>query len=197
MTLEEIFYASQIIAAAALVGSLIYLALQTRQAARNQRAMMHANREQAVEDISLKIGDPTFGVIWRDAVYASLDMDILAAHQFAWFARAHLNRFQEHFLGWREGLIGDERWNTTRGHLQMMLSYPGYRAFYRMWRSGANPEFRALADDVMENMHGGKAPDDARTWLALAAEEREATSAQTMDNGAVEHAAALRLQARS
>jgi hypothetical protein len=191
MTLEDIFYASQIIAAAALVGSLIYLALQTRQAARNQRAMMHANREQAVEDISLKIGDPSFGVIWRDGVYAAPDMDILAAHQFAWFARAHLNRFQEHFLGWCEGLIGDERWNTTRGHLQMMLSYPGYRAFYRMWRGGANPEFRALADEVMENMHGEKAPDDARAWLALAAEERKATGARSSNN-AVEHAASLR-----
>lgn len=179
MILEQIFYASQIIAAAALVASLIYLAQQTRQAARNQRAMMHANREQAVEDISLKIGDATFDVIWRDGAYASPDMDILEAHQFAWFARAHLNRFQEHFLAWREDLIADERWKTTRGHLQMILSYPGYRAFYRMWRSTASPEFRALADGIMKDEKGKRAPDDARAWLALAAEEREASRAQT------------------
>ena len=179
MTLEQIFYASQVIAAAALVGSLIYLALQTRQTARNQRAMMHANREQAVEDISLKIGDPTFDVIWRDGAYASPDMDVLEAHQFAWFARAHFNRFQEHFLGWREELIADERWNTTCGHLQMILSYPGYRAFYRMWRSTANPEFRALADGLMDDAKKKSVPDDARAWMVLAAEEREAISAQT------------------
>jgi hypothetical protein len=138
---------------------------------------MHANREQAVEEISLKIGDPTFGRVWRDGVYASPDMDIFEAHQFAWFARAHLNRFQEHFFGWREALIGDERWSTTRGHLEMMLSYPGYRAFYRMWRSTANPEFRALVDQVMEDVRGRSPPDDARAWLALAAEERTAMAA--------------------
>ena len=178
MILEQIFYVSQIIGSATLVGSLIYLALQTRQAARSQRAIMHANREQAVEDIALKIGDPTFDVIWRDGAYASPDMNIFEAHQFAWFARAHLNRFQEHFLGWREDLIDDERWSTTRGHLRMILSYPGYRAFYRMWRSTANPKFRALADGIMEDAKKKEAPDDARAWLMLATEEREAMSLQ-------------------
>ncbi len=178
MTLEQVFYTSQIIAAAALVGSLIYLALQTRQAALNQRAIMHANREQAVEEISLRIGDPAFGAIWREGVYASPDMDVFKAHQFAWFARAHLNRFQEHFFGWREDLIGDERWSTTRGHLEMMLSYPGYRAFYRMWRSSAHPGFRALADQVMEDVRSANPPDDARAWLTLAAQERRAFATQ-------------------
>ena len=177
MSLEQIFYTSQIIAAAALVGSLIYLALQTRQAALNQRAIMHANREQAVEEISLRIGDPAFGAIWREGVYASPDMDVFKAHQFAWFARAHLNRFQEHFFGWREDLIGDERWSTTRGHLEMMLSYPGYRAFYRMWRTSANADFCALADQVLEEVRGRDAPDDARLWLTLAAEEKVAIDA--------------------
>jgi hypothetical protein len=105
-------------------------------------------------------------------------MDVFKAHEFAWFARAHLNRFQEHFLGWRENLIGDERWHTTRGHLHMILSYPGYRAFYRMWRSTANPEFRALADEIVEEVKKRRAPDDARAWLALAAEERETLATQ-------------------
>ena len=38
MTLEEIYFVSQTIASVAVIASLVYLALQTRQAARSARA---------------------------------------------------------------------------------------------------------------------------------------------------------------
>ena len=44
MTLEEIYYISQIVAVIAIFCSLIFVGLQMRQSARNQRAVMHANR---------------------------------------------------------------------------------------------------------------------------------------------------------
>jgi hypothetical protein len=47
-----------------------------------------------------------------------------------------------------------------------------------MWRSTANPEFRALADEIVEEVKKRRAPDDARAWLALAAEERETLATQ-------------------
>lgn len=48
MTLEEIYFISQTVASVAVIASLVYLALQTRQAARNAKAAMHENRAETV-----------------------------------------------------------------------------------------------------------------------------------------------------
>ena len=48
MSLEEFYYVSQIIASTAVLASLIYLALQTRQTSRNQRAQMNQARSEWV-----------------------------------------------------------------------------------------------------------------------------------------------------
>ncbi len=174
MTLADISDLSQAIAAVAVVVSLIYLALQTRQSARNQRAMMHADRAQSIRTFMLKIADPTFAPIYRAGGDAAPDMDVLDAHQFGWYSFAQLNSMQEQFLDWREGLIDDGRWTITRGVLQSLLGLPGHRALYRIWRDGAHADFRAMADGLLEGAKGKPRPDMARAWLALAAEERAA-----------------------
>ena len=51
MTLEEINYIGQSIASGAVIASLIYLAIQTRQAARISRAAMHENRAATVQKV--------------------------------------------------------------------------------------------------------------------------------------------------
>jgi hypothetical protein len=58
MSLEHLYYLSQTIAAAAVMASLIYLALQTRQAARNQRAQIHDSRALWLVEVIQKSIDP-------------------------------------------------------------------------------------------------------------------------------------------
>ena len=60
MTLEEINYISQTIAAGAGIASLIYLAIQTRQAARSARAAVHENPASAVPRHIDKRNDAAF-----------------------------------------------------------------------------------------------------------------------------------------
>ena len=174
MTLADISDLSQAIAALAVVVSLIYLALQTRQTARNQRAMMHSARAQSIRQSFSTIGDPSFGAIWRAGVEAAPDMSIDEAQQFALFVRGQFASFQEHFLDWRAGLLDDERWGATRNGMAGILAAPGYRAVYRLWRPTANADFRALADTFLDEAKGKPFPDFAATWLVLAAEERAA-----------------------
>ncbi len=174
MTLEDISNLSQAIAALAVVVSLIYLALQTRQSARNQRAMMHSARAQSIRDSFYRMGDPSFAAIWRAGVAAAPDMSLDEAQQFMFFARAQFASFQEHFLDWRAGLLDDDRWSATRAGMAAVLATPGYRAVYRLSRIAQHVEFRALGDILFDDAKGKPFPDPASTWLALAAEERAA-----------------------
>lgn len=174
MTLEDISNLSQAIAAVAVVVSLIYLALQTRQSARNQRAMMHSARAQSIRDSFTTMGDPSFAAIWRAGVAAAPDMSLDEAQQFAFFARGQFATFQEQFLDWRAGLVDDVRWAATRGGMAALLATPGHRAVYRRARIAQHAEFRALGDTLFDEAKGKPFPDVASTWLALAAEERAA-----------------------
>ena len=58
MSLENLYYASQIVASFAVIASLIYLALQTRQTARNQRTLMHESRVQMISRDFERMMDP-------------------------------------------------------------------------------------------------------------------------------------------
>jgi hypothetical protein len=58
MTLEQTFFLSQTIAAAAVVISIIYLARQVNQAERVQRAMMQQGRVDRTSKASLTMAHP-------------------------------------------------------------------------------------------------------------------------------------------
>ena len=74
MTLEEIYYISQVVASVAVIASLVYLALQTRHAARSTRAAMHENRAATVLRHVDKVTEPDFQPIWVKGLSASADM---------------------------------------------------------------------------------------------------------------------------
>jgi 2-oxo-4-hydroxy-4-carboxy--5-ureidoimidazoline (OHCU) decarboxylase len=65
MTLEQTFFLSQTIAAAAVVISIIYLARQVNQAERVQRAIMQQGRADRSSKASLTTAHPELARIWQ------------------------------------------------------------------------------------------------------------------------------------
>lgn len=65
MSIEEIYYVSQIISSIAVLVSLIYLALQTRQTSRNQKAQMHESRSLWLRHEVRLMGDPAVSTALR------------------------------------------------------------------------------------------------------------------------------------
>ena len=177
MSLEQVYYVSQVVAAAAIIGSLIYLAVQTQQTSKNQRAMMHWNRMESARDATRRIADPTFAPIWRAGMAADPQMDSTACHAFAWFERGTLISYQEQFLEHRDGMIDDRRWKATWNGLNSRLDFPGFRAVYKLARVNLNPEFVAMVDALLVEAGKTPPPDWGTAWQKLAAEELAAVSA--------------------
>lgn len=181
--LETINTISQTIAATAVVVSLIYLAIQTRQTAQSQRAMMQANRAAAIGNMLMTAGDPAFSATFVAGCAASPNMDITAARQFAAYSRAQINSLHERFLESREGLMDEQRWRMTRMGLAGFLSAPGHRATFKLWRNVGTPEFVALCDSIIDDLKRSPTPQEATVaqlsdfgtvWLEAAAAERAA-----------------------
>jgi len=177
MPLEDVYYASQVVAAVAIIGSLIYLGVQTQQTSKNQRAMMHWNRMVALHEATSKLNNPTFASISRAGVAADPQMDLMASHAFAAFARAQLFTLQEVFLEHGEGMIDDRRWDGSRNGLKAVFSFPGYRAAYKLNRATFDSEFVALVDALIIEANKTPPLDQAVAWQKMAAKALTATSA--------------------
>ena len=173
MTLEAIYYISQIVASVAVLASLIYLALQTRQTAKNQQAQMHAMRVQLIRDDSARIGDPVFGPIWRAGLLADPDMDDASIGQFQQFAYGMLLNMQEQYHEYLEGMINNRRWQPTVRTLEMYLSAPGFRATFHGRRQTLDVEFAAFVDKLIAGKKGTQRTHfRLEQWRSLAAAER-------------------------
>jgi hypothetical protein len=65
VSIEDIYYVSQIISVVAVIASLIYLSLQVRQTERNQRAMMQQGRADRVSDAVMRTSDPQMSGVFQ------------------------------------------------------------------------------------------------------------------------------------
>ncbi len=171
MTLEDAYYCSQIIAAVAVVASLIYLAVQTRQTARTVRAQMNQTRSAQVREAILRLCDPTLGPVHAAGGDADPAMDVVACRQFFAMSHAVLSSVEETYREWREGLISNDRWNSTRGNLRATLASPGYCATYKLLRERLDPGFVQVIDTLLEEVRGKPWRDIGAIWKVAAARE--------------------------
>lgn len=133
MTLEDFYFVSQIVAAVALVASLIFVGLQVRQADKTQRAVMHgvrADRLLSIGNLSLQphISSLMEKVSWEPDLMTRPELRDLG--QFMHLMITHYDD-----IAWQHkaGFIDDVSARQNRAAVGGFLSIPGVRA---LWLSG-------------------------------------------------------------
>lgn len=172
MNLENAYYLSQMLSTIAVVISLIYLGRQTRQTSRNQQAVMHQARAELFHEYTSRLSDPEFGPLARAAFRADENLDAEQIHRFYFYSSTMLRFFEEVYRQWREGLIADERWDTSRRSLTGAMRMPGFRATYKVLRSTVDTGFAAVADAIVDQTRARTVIDPVAEWQAAAHEER-------------------------
>jgi hypothetical protein len=175
MLLEEFYYVSQIVASVAVLASLIYLAVQTRQTSKNQQAQMHAARLQVINALVSKTGDPAFSQTWQTGLTGEPGLSEAQAREFGSVAYMLIQTFQEQHLELQEGMIDVRRWSGSKHALRQLLAQPGFRAMFKLLRNTLDKEFVVLVDALIVETKGQlPAPNIGPVWQMLAAEERAA-----------------------
>lgn len=174
MSLEEVYFVSQTIASVAVVASLIYLALQTRQASRNQLAQMHLGRvNQQLTDLFGVGGNANLAAVSVRGTNVDPAMNDAEILQFTHWLFGRLALMEDQFRLHNDRMIADERWRSTEMGLKMTLSSPGTRAACRLFQQAfASKEFSALLDRLMTEARNSPPMSMPDVWKALAAEER-------------------------
>lgn len=166
MTLEQIYYVSQLVSTVALLVSVIYLGLQTRLVAKGQFAQMHQARSEQFHDVVLKMTDVEFGPLVTAATHGDTKLTDEQIQRFYFYAVTAIRIFEEMFRQWREGTIANSRWETSRRTLAAIIRSPGYRACYWAIRESLDTDFVSLIDGYIAQEPEATALDLPAQWRA-------------------------------
>jgi hypothetical protein len=174
MTLEEIYFVSQTIGSIAVVASLVYLALQTRQASRNQLAQMHLGRlDQQLSDVFGIGGNADLAAVSTRGWSGDSTLNDGEVTRFAHWMFGRFFLMEEQFLLHKDRMISDERWRSTETSLKLTLTSPGTRAACRLFQpASVSKEFSTLLDRLMIEARSIPQVPLADAWKALAREEQ-------------------------
>ena len=148
MTLEQWAYIGQIIAAAAVVGSLIYLGLQVRQANALSRAQTRQSMIQMAREEILSVTPKIFMAFTADEGSSE---DKIVLHQ--WLT-AMMRQREYEWLARRDGATDKEMFDAYTGVIPMLLGPERARKWwaYHGTEHAFAPGFVAFVNELLERV---------------------------------------------
>jgi hypothetical protein len=140
MSLSDLASVGSLVSGVAVLGSLIYLALQVRQADRNQQASIRHSRVTRSVDIQLALIDPGVAAAFRHGLQNPDEITQTEVAQFLSACRAFFHNFEDSFYQHEAGLLNDAAFATVVAGLRGLAGCPGFRAAWkggrRTWAGG-------------------------------------------------------------
>lgn len=164
MTLTDWASIGSLIGSATVLISLVYLALQVRQAEHNQQASIRQGRATRVVDIILAAGDPGYADALTKGTAGTADISAAEFAQFTSIYGAYLASAEDTFLQYREGLISEATFASFRESWKRTLAQPGVRALWSLRSHGFEGGFSAFMDGLMNQAPPADERDFLATW---------------------------------
>ena len=154
MNWEAISASGEIIGAAAVVVSVLYLALQVRSQVRETRlTAIHEVSEGFREGIAATFMDPGLAELF---VYGKDDPDALTPAQrvqFIAFVQRNYRVWEDAFYQKNLGRLDGPLWHSMERQYAALLSWPGIRWVWEIRSDFFTPAFRDYVDNVEPGEH--------------------------------------------
>jgi hypothetical protein len=149
VTLTDLASIGALINGVAVLASLVYLNVQTRQTAKNQQSLMqHGRATQLIE--------------WLQYIAATDMQDIMIGgnegelnvagfvsyNSIIW---SMLIGYENNFVQHRERMLDDRQYAATTGSLRFQCSLPGFRANWMLLRATFDAGFVSYVDELIES----------------------------------------------
>ena len=155
MALVEFYYVAEIVAAVAVIGSLVYLGIQVKG---NTKAL-RATAAQAYLDTNHSF----VGLINQSTNLANVlvrgaqDLSNLEAGEMAQFSAFHdqaFMTFESNYYLWQDGVLDKRLWNTHRHALIELLRMPGMREWWQNRSHWVSRQFQDYVDRTAKEIDG-------------------------------------------
>jgi hypothetical protein len=148
MTLENMFYISQTVAAFAIVGSLLFVGLEVRHSNRETRHRAIEEMLGNFRSLSLTIASNVdIGSLWMRGLHDLGVLDPVDKVRFLSLARTFFTIQQSFFLHYRSGYIPSEIYQPHAVSTSDILAYPGMQAAWELRKSYFQESFRTMVDE--------------------------------------------------
>ena len=151
MTLADLSSLGNFVSALAVAGSLIYLGLQTHQAAKHTRALIAQGRVTRNTETLLKMAnaDLAAAIVSRYGVTPTVEM--IRQMQTAFLISSQIAGADESFEQYESGLLSHHQFASFRGSMISVFGLPGFRDAWHRWKvehPDSNPKFMQFMDDI-------------------------------------------------
>ena len=167
MTLSDLSSIVSVISGLAVLGSLVYLAQQTRQNAKHTRALIQQGRSIQITDSCLRYAeDASLTDIRSRGDQGDKTLDRLQIARYRWATVSAIYNFEDQFHQHQDRLIGEDKFAGWLNLLEARFQSPGFRWMWNQNRNNHGPDFQNFMDDIMKRTHIVARPDIVEAWKA-------------------------------
>ncbi len=164
MALSDIATLASIVSSAAVAVSLVYVALQVRQAEKNQRALMQQGRADRAFDGAFRVADPALSGVFNKGMRAPLELSLDELDQFLSICRAAFLSGEDSFLQHRSGLLDGTAYASFVTGMRGYVGAPGLRAAWRLTSHQFGADYAAFVDALVEQAPSPPSADRLAQW---------------------------------
>ena len=148
MDLEQIYFISEIVAALAVIGSLIYVAIQLRQNTTTVRIAAGQAHVDAYDNLISKLLESDgLTELWVKADKGIADLNAVEQTQVLAFVGVMFRNFEGAYIQWHEGVLDERFWQGIFRSMAEQYSSQAVQVFWGMRRSWYSDEFGAWFDE--------------------------------------------------
>jgi hypothetical protein len=152
MTLEQIYYISQIAAVVGIFASLIFVGLQVRQNTKALKASSHHAITDSFNAINnLVLSDPKVARIMRLTLAGSEEMDEDERVSADYMLLANMRIFETLYYQYKNGTLDKKLFDAELKTLRWVVTLPGLLAWWPVNPISLSDEFRAFIDGLIRD----------------------------------------------
>ncbi len=152
MTLETAYYISQILAVAAIFGSLVFVGLQIRQNTRAVKATSHHAVTDSFNAINNMIAnDPKLARRWQVGMAGVERLDEHERVSFEFLQLAYMRIFETLHYQYTNGTLDRKLFDAELKTMKWAVTFPGMQSWWANNPISFSTEFRAFVDDLIRD----------------------------------------------
>ena len=171
MNLESVYFLSQIAAAIAIVGSLLFVGIQMRHADKTQRALMHQATIQRTIELNQRLIDENVLTLILKARDGQAQWSIAEIWQIRVIIRVMVLHVADMQWQLRAGLLDPHAFDSVITVTQAIFSLPGMRICWHLIRARMTAADQELVENLLlKDVPTSTQSDLSAAWSALAAQ---------------------------
>ena len=181
MNLSDLAAVGSLVGSGAVALSLVYVALQVRQAEKNQRGLMQQGRANRVSEALLQVATPDMAALYFKGGSAPETLSADELDRYLMICRSAFISGEDSFLQHKAGLLDETAFRSyAAGVRGQFADSRGMRAAWRTISGQFGGEFAAFLDDTLAQVPPPAAADRLAVWAAaLQADKAEGPAAPT------------------